>query len=88
MSDALLDYSSWSFQLIIVLAVLYLVIGLLQPSWVMARKRSTIVIVSVLVLLLASTAFYVAVQPLQQTGGTNTLSMQDMAPPDQASPPQ
>ncbi len=88
MSDALLDYSSWSFQLIIILAVLYLVIGLLQPSWVMARKRSTIVIVSVVVLLLASTAFYVAVQPLQPTGGTNTLSMPDVPPPAQEAPAQ
>lgn len=85
MSDALLDYSSWSFQLIFVLAVLYLVIGLIQPSWVLARKRSTIVVVSVLVLLLASTAFYVAVQPLDAgpTGGTNSLSMQQSEPPAQ-----
>jgi len=64
MSDALLDYSSWSFQLIIVLAILYLVVGLIRPDWVMARRRSTIVIVSVVVMLLASTAFYVAVRPL------------------------
>ena len=64
MSDALLDYSSWSFQLIIVLAMLYLVVGLIRPDWVMARRRSTIVIVSVVVMLLASTAFYVAVRPL------------------------
>jgi hypothetical protein len=63
MSDALLDYSSWSFQLIVVLAVLYLVIGLIQPSWVLAKKRSTVVALSVAVLLLASTAFYVAVRP-------------------------
>lgn len=85
MSDALLDYSSWSFQLIVVLAVLYLVIGLIQPSWVMARKRSTIVVVSVVVLLLASTAFYVAVQPLDTspTGGTNSLSMQQPQTPPQ-----
>jgi hypothetical protein len=64
MSDTLLDYSSWSFQLIIVLAVLYLVIGLIRPDWVMARSRATIVIVSVAVVLLASTLFYVAVRPL------------------------
>jgi surface polysaccharide O-acyltransferase-like enzyme len=64
MSDALLDYSSWSFQLITLLAVLYLILGLINPAWVWASKRSTIVVVSVIVLLLASTAFYVAVRPL------------------------
>jgi hypothetical protein len=53
-----------------------------------ALIRSTIVIVSVVVLLLASTAFYVAVQPLQPTGGTNTLSMQDVPPPAQETPMQ
>ena len=47
MSDALLDYSSWSFQLITLLAVLYLILGLINPAWVRATKRSTIVIVSV-----------------------------------------
>ena len=64
MSDALLDYSSWSFQLIFVLAVLYVVFGLVRPSWVLASKRSTVVIVAVVVLLLASTLFYLAIRPL------------------------
>jgi hypothetical protein len=63
MSDALLDYSSWSFQLIIVLIVLYLVIGLIEPSRVWAKTRRTVVVVSVVVMLLASTAFYIAVRP-------------------------
>jgi hypothetical protein len=63
MPNTLLDYSSWSFQLIVVLAVLYLVVGLIKPSWVLARRRATIVTVSVVVLLLASTAFYIAVRP-------------------------
>ena len=63
MSDALLDYSSWSFQLIVVLAVLYLVVGLIKPAWVLARGRATVVGISVVVLLLASTAFYIAVRP-------------------------
>lgn len=63
MSDALLDYSSWSFQLIFFLVVLYLVVGLIQPSWVLATQRRTVVIVSVVVMLLASTAFYIAVRP-------------------------
>ncbi len=85
MSDALLDYSSWSFQLIIVLAILYLVVGLIRPDWVMARRRSTIVIVSVVVMLLASTAFYVAVRPLDSApDGSNALKAEPApAPPAQ-----
>ncbi len=63
MSNALFDYSSWSFQLIVVLAILYLVAGLIKPSWVLAKRRGTILAVGVVVLLLASTAFYVAVRP-------------------------
>jgi uncharacterized ion transporter superfamily protein YfcC len=64
MSDALLDYSSWSFQLILLLAVLYLVFGLAKPTWVLATKRSTVVIVAVVVMLVASTLFYMAIRPL------------------------
>ena len=56
MSDALLDYSSWSFQLIFVLAMLYLVFGLAKPSWVLATKRSTVAIVAAVVMLVAGTA--------------------------------
>ena len=64
MSDALLDYSSWSFQLIFVLAMLYLVFGLVKPSWVLASKRSTVVVVAVVVMLIASTLFYLLIRPL------------------------
>jgi hypothetical protein len=64
MSDALLDYSSWSFQVIFVLVVLYLVVGLVKPAWVGAGSRRTIAIVSVVGMLIVSTAFYVAVRPL------------------------
>ena len=64
MSDALLEYPSWSFQLILVLAVLYLVFGLVKPSWVLASKRSTVVIVAVVVMLIAATLFYLAIRPL------------------------
>ncbi len=64
MSNTLLDYSSWTFQAIFVLIVLYLIVGLLRPSWVGAGSRRTIAIVSVVGLLIASTAFYVAVRPL------------------------
>jgi hypothetical protein len=42
MSNALLDYSSWSFQVIFVLIVLYLVAGLVKPAWVGAGSRRTI----------------------------------------------
>jgi nitrate reductase gamma subunit len=62
MSNALLDYSSWSFQLSVVLVILYLVVGLIRPSWVLAAKRRTNVIVSMVILLLAGTAFYIAVR--------------------------
>lgn len=62
--NELLDYSSWSFQLVFFLIVMYLVVGLIQPKWVLAAKRSTIVIVSVLLLLIVSTAFYIAIRPL------------------------
>jgi phosphotransferase system glucose/maltose/N-acetylglucosamine-specific IIC component len=64
MSDALLDYSSWSFQLITVLAILYLVFGLARPSWVLASKRSTVVIVAAVVMLIAATLFYLVIRPL------------------------
>jgi hypothetical protein len=64
MADALLDYSSWSFQLVFGLAMLYLVFGLVKPSWVLASKRSTIVVVTVVVLLVASTLFYLLIRPL------------------------
>jgi len=64
MSNALLDYSSWSFLAIFVLIVLYLVVGLVKPAWVGAGSRRTIAIVSVVAMLIASTAFYVAVRPL------------------------
>jgi hypothetical protein len=64
MADALLDYSSWSFQLVFVLAMLYLVFGLVKPSWVLAGKRSTVVVVAIVVLLVASTLFYLLVRPL------------------------
>jgi hypothetical protein len=60
----LLDYSSWLFQAVMIAAILYLVVGLIQPSWVLATKRSTIVVVSVAVMLIASTVFYLTVRDL------------------------
>jgi len=68
MYEKLLEYSSWSFQLAVVLIVLYVVVGLLQPSWVLAAKRSTVVVVGVIAMLLASTAFFVATRPLDNVG--------------------
>jgi hypothetical protein len=62
--NALLDYSSWTFQAIFLVIVLYLVVGLLKPGWVGASSRRTIAIVSVVGLLIAATAFYLAVRPL------------------------
>lgn len=64
MPETILEYSSWAFQLVMVLAILYLVAGLIQPSWVLAARRSTVVAVSVAVMLLAATAFYFAIRPL------------------------
>ena len=64
MSDALLDYSSWSFQLIFVLAVLYLVFGLAKPSWVLATKRSTVAIVAAVVMLVARPSSIWPIRPL------------------------
>lgn len=68
MHETLLEYSSWSFQLAFVIIVLYLVLGLIKPSLVLAAKRSTVVLVSVIAMLLASTAFYVAIRPLDNVG--------------------
>jgi uncharacterized membrane protein YjfL (UPF0719 family) len=84
MSDALLDYSSWSFQALMILLVLYLVIGLINPSWVMASKRSTIVGVFVAVALIASTALYLVTRELP--GGEETPAQINADPPRAAQP--
>jgi uncharacterized membrane protein YjfL (UPF0719 family) len=84
MSDALLDYSSWSFQALMILLVLYLVIGLINPSWVMASKRSTIVGVFVAVALIASTALYLVTRELP--GGEDTPAQINADPPRAAQP--
>jgi len=62
--NALLDYSSWTFQAIVLVIVLYLVVGLLKPAWVGGSSRRTIAIAAVVGLLIASTAFYFAVRSL------------------------
>ena len=84
MSDALLDYSSWSFQAVMILLVLYLVIGLINPSWVMASKRSTIVGVFVAVALITSTALYLVTRELP--GGEETPAQINAEPPPAPQP--
>jgi uncharacterized ion transporter superfamily protein YfcC len=87
MSDALLDYSSWSFQLIFVLAILYLVFGLARPSWVLASKRSTVAIVAVVVMLIASSLFYLVTRSLP--GALEAPATIGTEPPvPQSTPPQ
>jgi hypothetical protein len=76
---ALLDYSSWSFQALMILLVLYLVVGLIKPSWVLATKRSTIVGVFVAVALIASTALYLVTRELP--GGEETPAQINASPP-------
>jgi hypothetical protein len=83
MSDAFLDYTSWSFQLIVVLALIYLALGLTKPAWVMASSRLTVAVIAAVIILAASTAFYVAVQPLP--GADDTPAQLNANPPP---PPQ
>jgi hypothetical protein len=84
MSNALLDYSSWSFQAVMILSVLYLLIGLINPAWVLASKRSTIVGVFVAVALIASTALYLVTRELP--GGEETPAQINAAPPPAPQP--
>jgi hypothetical protein len=87
MSNTLLDYTSWSFQLIVVLAIVYLVAGLIKPSWVLARSRGTIIALSVAVLLVASTAFYIAVRPFDSLpDGSSAVTAEGATPPTQSQP--
>ena len=73
--NELLDYSSWLFQLVFFLVVMYLVVGLVQPKGVLATRRRTIVIVSGLLLLIASRDFYIATLPLDSASvGTHRTS--------------
>ena len=77
-----LEYSSWLFQLIVILAIIYLVVGLVQPSMVRASSRSAVAVASIIALLLASTAFYFIVVRLP--GGRETpaeISAETPTPP-------
>lgn len=71
MTSTTLDYSSWLFQLICVLAIVYLAVGLTQPALVKAGKRSTVAIIAAAVMLLAATGFYFVASTLP--GGEDTL---------------
>jgi hypothetical protein len=77
--SALLDYSSWSFQALMIALVLYLVVGLMNPAWVLATKRSTIVGVFVAMALIASTALYMVTRELP--GGEETPAQINASPP-------
>jgi uncharacterized membrane protein YGL010W len=84
MTSTTLDYSSWLFQFVCVVAIVYLAVGLSNPALVRASRRSTVAIVAALVLLLASSAFYMVASKLP--GGKDTASeiktdMQQQAPP-------
>lgn len=69
-TTSVLDYSSWTFQLIGVVAIIYLAVGLAKPSWVLATKRSTVAVIAAIILLLASTIFYFTARKLP--GGEET----------------
>lgn len=84
-TTSVLDYSSWLFQLVGVLVIIYLAVGLANPSWVLATKRSTVAIVSAVILLIASTAFYFTARDLP--GGDDTPA-QIKSEPLPAQPPQ
>lgn len=71
MTSATLDYSSWLFQLIGVLAIVYLAVGLSRPALVGAGKRSTVAVIAAAVILIAATAFYFVAGTLP--GGKDTL---------------
>ncbi|MFA5900571.1 MAG: hypothetical protein WC829_15835 [Hyphomicrobium sp.] len=80
MSHPTLDYSSWLFQLIVVLVVVYLSIGLARPALVWATKRSTVAVIAAVLMLLASTAFYLVARQLP--GGDDTpAQIQSETPP-------
>ncbi|MFN3623146.1 MAG: hypothetical protein ACK4TP_03710 [Hyphomicrobium sp.] len=79
MTSTTLDYSSWLFQLIGVLVIVYLAVGLSRPSLVGAAKRSTVAIIAAVLLLIASTAFYLVASKLP--GGDETAAEINVAPP-------
>ncbi len=81
MTSTTLDYSSWLFQLICVLAIIYLAVGLSRPALVKTGKRSTVAIIAAAAMLLAATAFYFVAGTLP--GGRDTLPQVDAELPQQ-----
>jgi hypothetical protein len=75
MTSPTLDYSSWTFQLIAVLVIVYLAVGLSKPALVKASSRATVAIIAAVFLLVASTAFYLVASKLP--GGTDTAAEVD-----------
>lgn len=70
MTSTTLDYSSWIFQLICGLAIVYLAVGLSRPSLVLASRRSTVAIIAAVVMLIAASVFYMVASRLP--GGEDT----------------
>jgi len=85
MTNPTLDYSSWLFQLIVVIVVIYLAAGLTRPSLVMAAKRSTVALVAAIALLIAATGFYLVDRKLP--GGDDTPAEIKTEPPAPAPQP-
>ena len=85
-TTSVLDYSSWTFQLIGVLAIIYLAVGLANPSWVLATKRSTVAIIAAIVLLIASTVFYFTARKLPGGEDTPAQIQSETAPAAPAQP--
>lgn len=81
MFDPTLDYSSWLFQLIVVLVVVYVAVGLSRPALVGATKRSTVTVIAAIILLIASTAFYLTVSKLPGGEDTPAQIKSEPAPP-------
>jgi hypothetical protein len=75
MTSATLDYSSWLYQLIAVILIVYLAIGLSKPSLVKAKSRGTVAVIAAALLLIASTAVYLVDSKLP--GGTDTEAQID-----------
>jgi hypothetical protein len=74
-STMTLDYSSWLFQLIGVLVIVYLAVGLSKPALVKAGSRATVAVIAAAFLLVASTAVYLVDSKLP--GGTDTAAEVD-----------
>lgn len=57
MSDTLIEGAQLAFAIVSLLALLYLVVGLIRPSWAWAAKRRWVVLRSLAAVLLAGAGF-------------------------------